>query len=88
MSAEVEKLLAELGIDGTQTIAEAVAAVQALNQKREQGDGLEHLWLSDLRRHPNGEVRLYSSDGKLISGTYTYQVTASVDAMVRAAARR
>jgi hypothetical protein len=86
MSAEVEKLLADLGIDGTQTIAEAVANVQALNQKRDHGDDLEHLWLTDLRRHPNGEVRLYSSDGKLISGTYTYQVTASIDAMIRQAA--
>lgn len=88
MSADVEKLLADLGIDGSQTIAEAVTAVQALNQKREQGDDLEHLWLSDLRRHPNGEVRLYSSEGKLISGTYAFQVTASIAAMVRAAATR
>ncbi|MCC3277510.1 hypothetical protein LJ753_16725 [Arthrobacter sp. zg-Y20] len=47
----------------------------------------EHLWLSDLRKNPGGEVRLFSAGGKLISGTYAVQVTRSIDAMVRAAAK-
>lgn len=47
----------------------------------------EHLWLRDLRKHPDGEVRLYSADGKLVSGTWPRQVTASVDEMLDAARR-
>lgn len=43
----------------------------------------EHLFISDLRKHPDGEVRLYSSDGRLVSGTYARQVTDSIDAMRR-----
>lgn len=45
----------------------------------------EHLWLSAIRRHPRGEVRLYV-DGRLICGTAAYQVSADVDARVAALA--
>ena len=43
----------------------------------------EHLFIGDLRNHPDGEVRLYSRDGRLISGTRPYQVVASIDAMIQ-----
>ncbi|MDQ6524302.1 hypothetical protein RB608_11855 [Nocardioides sp. LHD-245] len=38
----------------------------------------EPLWLRDLRRHPDGEVRLHV-DGRLVSGTSARQVTAAID---------
>jgi len=42
---------------------------------------LEHMWLRDVRNHPEGEVRLYVDD-KLVSGTFAFQVTSSIDEMI------
>ena len=44
----------------------------------------EHLFISDLRKHPDAEVRLIVND-RTISGTLAGQVTASIDALIREA---
>lgn len=38
----------------------------------------EHLFLRDLRRHPEGEVRLHV-DGRLLSGTRAAQLISAID---------
>jgi len=44
----------------------------------------EHLFISDLRKHPDAEVRLLVNR-RLVSGTWPQQVTSSIDEMIREA---
>lgn len=44
----------------------------------------EHLFISDLRRHPSEEVRLLVG-GRLVSGTRPGGVIASIEEMIREA---
>jgi hypothetical protein len=53
-------------------VRENAAPAPVVSGGQADGEG-EHLFVRDLRRHPNGEVRLYD-DGRLISGTFAYQV--------------
>ncbi|AIY17763.1 hypothetical protein GUY44_07045 [Pimelobacter simplex] len=46
----------------------------------------EHLFLSDLRRHPTGEVRLHVGD-RLVSGTVAGQVVRDIDDRLAVAAQ-
>jgi hypothetical protein len=45
---------------------------------------MEHLFIGDLRKNPDAEVRLLVN-GKLVCGTWPRQVTQSIDAMIREA---